>query len=396
MAESLTLQGRQTLPMPFNDRSLNTLILDRCLEETPPLDRYFLLHEARRILEPGGVLEFTGPLGEQVAQLRQMASELGLDPVEPRHAELGSVSTLSFRKPNRTVHGLPLVSITIPAYSARFFEQALASAVEQGYPNLQIIVCDDSEGTEIEQITRRMDPARRIRYERNTTRLRGRGNYAKCFELAQGEFIKYLNDDDVLMPDCVERMVEAFRSVPDCTLATSYRPRIDEAGARIPDQPATRPLAAEDMIITGASLANVMILAGLNIVGEPTTTLFRKADLQRAIPGSFQFSSERNIGMIDMALWSALLLQGDTVYFADGLSLFRIHGGQQQQQPHNRGAAIANIRHLQSEWLGKGIHARLQWDAFISRPLANASGPWRSHPYTPVSQPPAARFWRFV
>ena len=46
----------------------------------------------------------------------------------------------------------PLVSIVIPAYSARFFAVALQSAVGQSYENLEVLVCDDSEGDEIETI----------------------------------------------------------------------------------------------------------------------------------------------------------------------------------------------------------------------------------------------------
>ena len=44
----------------------------------------------------------------------------------------------------------PLVSIAIPAFNAEFFRGTLASAVAQDYPNLEIIVCDDSADGEIE------------------------------------------------------------------------------------------------------------------------------------------------------------------------------------------------------------------------------------------------------
>ena len=39
----------------------------------------------------------------------------------------------------------PLVSVLIPAYNSRHFEQALKSAMSQDYPKMEIIVCDDSD-----------------------------------------------------------------------------------------------------------------------------------------------------------------------------------------------------------------------------------------------------------
>jgi cellulose synthase/poly-beta-1,6-N-acetylglucosamine synthase-like glycosyltransferase len=50
------------------------------------------------------------------------------------------------------VNSLPLVSIAIPAFNPRFFERTLNSAVSQNYGNLDIVVCDDSGGNEIEDI----------------------------------------------------------------------------------------------------------------------------------------------------------------------------------------------------------------------------------------------------
>ncbi len=217
---------------------------------------------------------------------------------------------LDLRKPDRRAADHPSVSLAIPAYSPQFFEQSLASAIAQTYANLEIIVCDDSADDAIEAITRRLAPARNVIFERNAVRLKGRGNYAKCFAMAGGEYIKYLNDDDVLQPDCVARLVDAFRLAPDIVLSTSYRQRIDERGHPLPDQPATRPLVGRDMTINGATLANVMLMAGLNVVGEPTSTLFRKADLQHAMPDDFRFDSPDCMGVIDMAMWFPLLLQG--------------------------------------------------------------------------------------
>ena len=220
--------------------------------------------------------------------------------------------------------------------------------------------------------------------DRNPVRLRGRGNYAKCFGVASGEFITYLNDDDLLTPDCVQRLVDAFRLAPDIVLATSYRRRIDELDNLLPDPPATRPLVDRDMTINGMTLANVMLMAGLNVVGEPTTTLFRRADLQQAMPEDVRFDSPDCMGVIDMAMWSPLALKGDAVYLRDASSHFRIHASRQQHDPALQPPTIRAIRSLLSTWLEFGLHTRLNRDMFLAKPFPDSRERWRLRSFTPL------------
>lgn len=393
MDTTLHLEGHQALPLPFDDQAAGHLTLRHCLAAIPSTEKLLLLLEARRLLLPGGTLHLVLAATEDEVRTLRLAGRLGWQRATGGQGaardERGE-RLLVLRKPERRPAGMPPVSVAIPAYSPRFFEQSLASAIAQTYPNLEIVVCDDSGGTEIEATTRRLGTARNVAYFRNAARLRGRGNYAKCFDVAGGEFIKYLNDDDILAPDCVARLVDAFRLAPDIALATSYRRRIDERGDFLPDQAATRPLVDRDVTIDGTTLANVMLMTGVNVVGEPTTTLFRKADLQRAIPDDFRFDSTDCMGVIDVAMWTPLLLAGHAVYLRDALSHFRIHAGQQQNDPGLRQPAIRAMRSLQSKWLKLGLHARLPPGMLRVKPFPDRREPWQPHPFTALRPVPAA------
>lgn len=117
------------------------------------------------------------------------------------------------------------MSITIPSYRPRFFEAALQSALRQTYPNTEIVICDDCPDDGIARILDKYSASHpRLRYFRNSERL-NRQNLVKCADVAQGEFIKFLNDDDLLAPNCIERMIECFKTLPDITLVTSKRTR---------------------------------------------------------------------------------------------------------------------------------------------------------------------------
>jgi glycosyltransferase involved in cell wall biosynthesis len=288
----------------------------------------------------------------------RLASSAGLAASALTQPDTEARVVLHFDKRDRQVTGDPLVSIAIPAYRPTFFRSALESALAQTYRATEIIVCDDSEGEDIATIVRECDTAARVRFVRNASRLGGRGNYRQGLVLAQGEFVKFLNDDDELLPDCVERLVGAFRAAPDVTLATSHRQRIDATGALLPDQAATMRIVEADTLIEGVSLANVMLMTPLNVVGEPSTVLFRKSDLADLAPDYFRFQAEEGRGVIDMTLWATLLLRGDAVYLRESLSRFRIHADQQQSDASLLRRSAAATRALQGAWRLLGLHRR--------------------------------------
>lgn len=108
----------------------------------------------------------------------------------------------------------PLVSIIIPCYNNQaFLQEAIASAVNQTYSSVEIIVIDDGSTDRSLEIIRSFGD--RIRWETGINQgapsARNRG-----LELARGKYIKFLDADDVLLPDCIERQVaQASQLLPD-------------------------------------------------------------------------------------------------------------------------------------------------------------------------------------
>lgn len=123
-----------------------------------------------------------------------------------------------------------------------------------------------------------------------------------------------------------------------------------------------------------------MLLAGLNTIGEPSTTLFRRADFPDAAAGFFHFRDRPGHGVIDMAMWSALLLKGNAVYLRESLSSFPIHPGQRQHDPVTRARSIGSIRALQAAWLELGIHERHAPDTLLTRAFPTGQDDWRITP----------------
>lgn len=226
----------------------------------------------------------------------------------------------------------PRVSILIPSYNERFFPLALASACCQTCGEVEIVVSDDSPGEAIfEAVQRQNDP--RIRYYRNSPGLGFHGNFTRCFEVASAPFIKFLNDDDMLSPSCVERLLSLFDRFGDAVaLATSRRQIIDEAGNPLPDIAANLQLAWVDSRLDGKALGDFLLANSTNYVGEPTTVLFRKSAVSLEAGGLFALAGHDFHCLADLSLWLRLLAVGDAAYSPERLSAFRRHAGQEQQK----------------------------------------------------------------
>lgn len=224
----------------------------------------------------------------------------------------------------------PKVSVLIPAYNRPYYlELALRSALHQSYKNIEIIICDDSTNNEVMEVVQPyLLEYSNVRYYKNPENL-ALGNWYRLFDLADGEYINYLMDDDLFKFEKIEKMVFHFESDPEVTLVTSYRELIDENGEPLDPIPATRRLSDTDVSMEGQLFASLIMSNMLNLVGEPTTAMFRKKDITK-----FGHYNDREYCVLnDLATWLTLLKKGKVVYISEALSYFRRHSGQNQKNP---------------------------------------------------------------
>ncbi len=376
--------------LPFRDGSVDGVFCSQFLESLTVAETALFLRECRRVLKPGASFVLTIPanrasvdevetpaLPPRETPLRDapqmyetvalIARHSGLKPDErsiPADPVLQQLLHLNgkhvpfrFSKPDRSIRqNKPLVSILIPAYKETYFEEALQSAVEQTYTNLEIVVCDDSGGTLIERICSRYaaeDDC--IRYIRNRENIGGRRNYLKCFDNANGSYIKFLNDDDRLYPACVEKMVNVLNEHPEATLVTSHRRIIDAKGRRYGDEAFNKPPVEEDSVIDGTSMIHVLMRGEINFIGEPSSVMFRKSDLKDNIPHVMSYADREAPANGDVYMWVYLLGKGYGVYLTETLSAFRRHDEQVQKQASFLKRAARGWRQLQEDTQRLGI-----------------------------------------
>ena len=107
-------------------------------------------------------------------------------------------------------HPLPLVSVVIPAFdAAETLGGAITSALTQTYPRVEIIVVDDGSTDETPMLLEAYRSRLRVARQENAGVGTARNHGAR---LAQGELIAFLDADDVLLPQYLQRLVSTWRA----------------------------------------------------------------------------------------------------------------------------------------------------------------------------------------
>lgn len=103
-----------------------------------------------------------------------------------------------------------LVSILIPAYNAEdWIAETLRSAVGQTWPHKEIIVVDDGSKDQTMEVARRFaSNGVKVVSIKNQGAAAARNH---ALHLSQGDYIQWLDADDLLAPDKVERQLAALR-----------------------------------------------------------------------------------------------------------------------------------------------------------------------------------------
>lgn len=217
----------------------------------------------------------------------------------------------------------PLVDIVIPAYRPRFFRQALKSALGQTYDFCRIFVSDNCPSDEIYKIVKESF-AKNIVYARQEKL--GVDNYLSAFDMASGDLIKPLFDDDILHPFCVERFVRKYNLVNlggDNFFAFSSSGVINTENFMYRVR---RPFK-ESLTIRGRSVTDFCIGEMHNFIGEFTTVIFSRnlhESVKKKSSNPFYWGGvDGKTGLPDVCYYLNAATTCDFFYIDEVLSYFR-------------------------------------------------------------------------
>lgn len=160
----------------------------------------------------------------------------------------------------------PLVSIVIPTYNrAHLIGDAIASCLNQTYPNTEIIVVDDgSTDDTVQMLEEQYGDQLRVIQQRNQGPAIARNTGVAA---AQGDYIQFCDTDDLLYPSKIERCLKEIVDQPDVALVyTRYR-FVDEDGVT--------PMAIPESKLLSEDIFCDLIRANGSPI-QTSTTLIRK------------------------------------------------------------------------------------------------------------------------
>jgi glycosyltransferase involved in cell wall biosynthesis/CxxC motif-containing protein len=270
---------------------------------------------------------------EKNNEINLLVNKLQLVENELEELESGNINANSKK--------FPLVSILIPTYNQTIYlKDALESAINQTYPNIEIIIGDDSSNDEVEVFVKSyLDKYDNITYIRNVREVMDYGvsNINNLLSKSNGDYINYLNHDDVFHESKITKMMQYFISLNNIAFVTSHRQLIDDNGSFLPDSFATKRLFLEDTIVDEESLGLFCLENITNFIGEPTSVLFKKSQM---VKGLGYFNDRRYFNLTDFATWLSLLQCGKAVYISETLSYFRQHS---EQNSSNKSVYLSGI-----------------------------------------------------
>jgi len=131
-----------------------------------------------------------------------------------------------------------MISVIIPAYNAeRWIDQTIRSVTTQTWKDVEIIVVDDGSTDRTAEIASGSD-AERVRVIRQSNSGSGAARNRGLSE-ARGEFIQFLDADDILGPDKLARQMEALGKNRAGSIASCAWGRFtgEPESAEFPDEP---------------------------------------------------------------------------------------------------------------------------------------------------------------
>lgn len=127
----------------------------------------------------------------------------------------------------------PLVSVVIPTYNmARYLAEAVQSVLDQTYPHFEIHVIDDGSTDNPREAIAHLMASGRIQFHAIPNSGQGKAKNVGI-RASRGQFIAFLDADDLWVPDKLERQLPLFTRPGIGVVYTDFS-RIDASGAPLP------------------------------------------------------------------------------------------------------------------------------------------------------------------
>lgn len=268
----------------------------------------------------------------------------------------------------KNVKQMPLISICIPTYNgAKYLKESLDSISSQKYTDFEVVISDDSSSDNTLEICEAFKSASSFPVYIHHHKSSGMAlNWNHCIEKSKGTFIKFLFQDDVLTPNCLEKFVHQISSPTVPQLIFCKRGFIVEDKLAKDQEIQNWIKRYSDLAkgwkinlstgINGLQLikkSDNLFSYPLNKIGEPTVTFISKS-----LFDTFGVFDPQFIQLTDVELYYRLLPNCHITYIPEKLVSIRLHEQQTtlQNLENNKADEDLLLYYTLKNKVGKALH----------------------------------------
>ena len=209
----------------------------------------------------------------------------------------------------------PRVSLGMPVYNGeKYLEKTLDSVLTQTYQDFELVISDNGSSDRTQQICEHYaEIDKRVKYYRNPRNIGIAPNFNRAYELCSGEYFKWTDYDDLLVPEFLEKCVEVLDGHPKVACAFPKTRLIDHN-----DDPIRDFEPPDDACSTRAHIRFKSLILDPDHIVSQASGLMRREQVGRTVMhGSYPCSDE--------VFLAHLALLGDFYEIPEFLFLYRIH-----------------------------------------------------------------------
>ena len=206
------------------------------------------------------------------------------------------------------------VTVAIATYNmANYLTAAIDSALAQDQDDVEIVVVDDGSTDDTREVVSRYGRKVRYAYQENA----GVANtYNRALELAKGDYVHFLDADDVLTPSVLRRLAALLDESPSAGLAHGEALVMD-AGGKVCGTRAA-PASYDGRRVIPSAEAFKELLRGCHITNS--AVMLRKAVLGKVTP-----FRQRSVPGEDWDLWLRVAAEYDVAHLPISACYYRVH-----------------------------------------------------------------------
>ena len=156
----------------------------------------------------------------------------------------------------------PLISVIMPVYNVptELLTRAIDSVIAQSYPKWELCIVDDcSTDPHVRPLLQRVsrhDRRIRVSFADRNRGIAGASN--ACMEMARGDFVVFLDNDDELAPHALFFIAELLNRHPDADVIYSDEDKIAPGGTR--EHPFFKPDFSPDLLLCHNYICHMLVV----------------------------------------------------------------------------------------------------------------------------------------